>query len=95
MEVVSLNQIFDILRKENPSTGYTYFKEILSNGLSLIRSNYIPRENIGEKQVFGASGIHLWRIKATQNGRQTLTLYYGQEWDESTWSLENITIYVN
>jgi|688.fasta_scaffold952002_2 predicted secreted protein len=94
MEIVKQGQIFDIIRKENPSTGYTYFKEELSNGLSLIRSKYIPRENIGEKQIFGASGVHLWRIKANQSGKQNITLYLGQEWDRSTWTSENIIIYV-
>ena len=94
MEIVKQGQIFDITRKENPSTGYTYFKEELSNGLILIRSTYVPRENIGEKQVFGASGIHLWRIKANKSGRQNITLYFGQEWDSTTWTSENIIIYV-
>lgn len=94
MEIVKLGQIFDITRKENPSTGYTYFREELSNGLSLIRSVYIPRENLAEKQLFGAPGVHLWRIKSNKSGKQNITLYFGQEWDQTTWSIENIIIYV-
>ena len=94
MEIVKTGQIFDITRKENPSTGYTYFREELSNGLSLIRSIYIPRENLAEKQLFGSPGIHLWRIKALVQGKQNITFYFGQEWDKSTWTTENIIIYV-
>jgi predicted secreted protein len=94
MEIVKLGQVFVLKRKENPSTGYTYFKEEVSNGLSIIRSVYIPRENIAEKQLFGAPGIHLWRIKANKSGKQNITLYFGQEWDKTTWTTENIVIYV-
>jgi predicted secreted protein len=91
---VKLGEIFEIVRVENPSTGYTYFNEELSDGLKLIKSEFIYDENDLKKQLFGSPGYHIWRIMGTKYGRQTIFLYYGQEWDDTTWERTKINVYV-
>lgn len=91
---VRVGQIFEILREENPSTGFTYFKEELSSGLKLLKSEYIKDESAVKKHLYGTPGYHIWTIKALRSGKQTITLYYGQEWNETTWELKNVTVYV-
>lgn len=91
---VSLGQIFEIVRVENPTTGFVYFREELSNGLKLIKSEYVPDESAVKKQLFGSPGYHIWKIKATKIGRQMITLYYGQEFNEETWEIKTIPVYV-
>ena len=92
---VKLGQVFQITRNENPSTGFVYFSEELTDGLILLKSAYIKDESEANMRLFGKPGYHLWVIKAEQSGRQKIKIYYGQEWDDSTWEIENINIYVS
>lgn len=92
---VRLNQIFEIIREENPSTGFTYFDEELSNGLRLLKSEYIKSESAVRRHLYGAPGYHIWTIKAIRTGKQSVRLYYGQEWDKSTWEIKTLNVYVN
>lgn len=91
---VKLGQIFEIVRTENPSTGYTYFHEELSDGLKLIKTEFVYDDSAVKQQLFGSPGYRIWRILATKRGRQTIFLYYGQEWDDQTWERKKITVYV-
>jgi inhibitor of cysteine peptidase len=91
---VTLGQIFEVNREENPTTGYTYFHEELSNGLKLIKSEYVKDESAVKRHLYGSPGYHIWKLKATKFGKQTLRLYYGQEWNQDTWEIKTITIYV-
>lgn len=92
---VKLEQIFEIVREENPTTGFVYFREELTNGLKLLKSQFVPDESAVKKQLFGSPGYHIWQIKAIKSGRQMITLYYGQEWNEETWEKKTIIVYVN
>jgi predicted secreted protein len=91
---VSLNQIFQITREENPSTGFTYFKEEVSNGLKLLKSETIKSESAVKRHLYGSPGYHIWTLKATRVGKQSVVLYYGQEWDETTWETKTVNVYV-
>jgi predicted secreted protein len=91
---VRLGEIFEIVREENPSTGYTYFREEVSSGLKLLKSEYIKDESEAKIFLYGSPGVHVWTVKAVKTGRQTVLLYYGQEWDESTWDPKLIVVYV-
>ena len=91
---VKVNEIFQIIREENPSTGYTYFYEESTKGLRILKTEYTPELIEVKKRLFGAPGYHIWTVKATSIGRQAVELYYGQEWDRTTWDIEVVTIYV-
>jgi predicted secreted protein len=91
---VRLNQIFEIIREENPSTGFTYFREEVSNGLKLIKSEYIKTESAMKRHLYGSPGYHIWTLKANRVGKQSVILYYGQEWDETTWEIKTVNVYV-
>jgi predicted secreted protein len=91
---VRLNQIFEIIREENPSTGFTYFREEVSNGLKLLKSEYIKSDSAVKRHLYGLPGYHIWTLKATSVGKQSVILYYGQEWDETTWETKTVNVYV-
>jgi len=94
-KIVRLGEIFDIELDENPTTGFTYFSEESSEGISILKSVYIPYTDLTKRVLYGASGIHRWTLKAVMAGKQFLKVTKGQKWNESTWDTETIYIYVN
>lgn len=64
---------------ENPSTGYSW-KLNLSKGLQLKKDKYVP----GSPRVMGASGTHLWVIKAVNSGCQYVNGIYKRPWEHTT-----------
>ena len=72
-------ETFYLKLSENPSTGYSW-KLNLSKGLQLKKDKYIP----GPSRVMGASGTHLWVIKAVNNGCQYVNGIYKRPWEHTT-----------
>ena len=75
--VVTKDTMFFLLLDENPTTGYTW-NISHTDGLNIIDDNYIP----GGEGLIGAGGIHLWEVKATGHGSQTLNATYRRQWED-------------
>jgi hypothetical protein len=95
MENVRLGDIFEIEEPENPSTGYRFIDEQVSDGLVILKSVYISDKSMVKKCLYGTPGIHRWTIKVKKLGKQYLRITYGREWDKSTWETKTIYIYVD
>ena len=72
-----LSQQFDIRLAENPTTGYSW-NLTLSDGLSLIRDEYIPMS--GPEQRPGAGGIRSFSLKTDEQGEQAVSGEYRRPW---------------
>lgn len=72
-----LGQQFDVRLAENPTTGYSW-NLTLSDGLSLIRDEYIPGS--GPEQRPGAGGIRSFSLKAEEQGEQAVSGEYRRPW---------------
>lgn len=82
---ITRGESFCLKLKENPSTGYSWQLNF-NKGLSLVNSNYYPPVplNNAQKFIVGASGNHLWKIKALAKGDQQIKGIYGRPWEKQT-----------
>lgn len=85
--VLKVGNTKDIILEENPSTGYAWSVEPNEDGIIEIVKDYYM-EGL---PVPGASGQHMWRIKALEKGETTLTFNYERSWEENS-SIETKTI---
>jgi inhibitor of cysteine peptidase len=72
-------QTFSLKLAENPSTGYAWQLH-LSKGLKLVSNEYVP----GSSGALGASGTHVWTIKAVKNGYQQVNAVYKRPLEKTT-----------
>ncbi len=72
-------QTFSLKLTENPSTGYSWQLH-LSKGLKLVSDEYTP----GSSGALGASGTHVWTIKAVKNGYQQVNAVHKRPSEKTT-----------
>lgn len=70
-----------IMLKENPSTGYLWNLSA-SPGLLLLNDSY--EENIENKELVGAGGIHKWIFEVTEEEVQNISAVYMRPWEKVT-----------
>jgi inhibitor of cysteine peptidase len=68
---------FNVRLIENPTTGYSW-NMTASDGLELVRDEYIPSNPSG--QITGRGGIHSFSYKAVKTGEQALHGEYRRPW---------------
>jgi inhibitor of cysteine peptidase len=73
----NLGEEFNVRLAENPSTGYSW-NMTSSDGLELIRDEYIPSSTPG--MVVGSGGIHSFSYRAEGTGEQMLHGEYRRPW---------------
>jgi inhibitor of cysteine peptidase len=73
----ALGEDFNVRLAENPTTGYSW-NMISSEGLELVRDEYIPSNSSGP--IAGSGGIHSFSYKAAETGEQTLHGEYRRPW---------------
>jgi inhibitor of cysteine peptidase len=77
---------FKVVLDENPSTGYSWNASVTS-GLSIVNDTYLPPNT----DLLGASGTHVWEIKATGAGEQAFSGVYKRPWEPA---MGNETMYM-
>lgn len=82
---ITRGESFCLKLKENPSTGYSW-QLSLNKGLNLVNSKYSPPVplNNAQRLMVGASGNHLWKIKAIAKGDQQIEVIYRRSWEKQT-----------
>lgn len=70
-------ELLNIRLGENPTTGYSWTLS-LSDGLTLTGDEYIPSQAGG--QIVGGGGIRSLSLRATGEGKQTVTGEYRRPW---------------
>jgi len=69
----------------SPSAGYLW-KPILSNGLSLLETNYYPSEHRDKNKshLYGGIAVQEFKIKAVMRGNQQVRGIYKKSWEKET-----------
>lgn len=81
-----------IMLKENPSTGYSWNLSA-SPGLLLLNDSY--EENIDNKELVGAGGIHKWMFEVTEEEVQNISAVYMRPWENITGNETDFKLVVN
>ncbi len=78
---VNVSSIITLKLAENPTTGYSW-NLTASAGLQVVNDTYQPSDTTGT--MVGSGGTHIWDIKATQPGVQTIHAVYMRPWEPVT-----------
>ncbi len=79
----------------NPSAGYLW-KLNLSNGLSLLETNYHTPENMGknESHLYGSIKVQEFKIKAVTEGNKQVHGIYNRSWEKETGTKQTFSLNV-
>lgn len=88
-----VGQILAISLESNPTTGFGWeLVELEDPILQLMgEAEFQPSES---KEIVGAGGTEIFRIKAVSTGQTTLTLVYHRSWEEGVEPLETFSLNV-
>jgi inhibitor of cysteine peptidase len=90
---VEVDQTLVISLESNPTTGFGWelieFEDPILQSMGEVE--FQPSES---KEVVGAGGTEIFRIKAVSTGQTTLTLVYRRSWDEGVEPLETFRLNV-
>ncbi|WP_240515296.1 protease inhibitor I42 family protein [Bacillus toyonensis] len=86
---ISMNEVFTIQLEENPTTGYRWMLETVSN-IKLIKDDFILLEN-----TVGGAGIRIFQLCTTNKGLYEIYIKKWQEWIGETSVIKKFKILIN
>ena len=77
---ISLDADLLLILPENPTTGFLWQLSV-TPGLSIENESFMPDDPSGT--LVGSGGTHLWRMRTTQPGMQSVSGVYARPWESS------------